>query len=273
VILIFSGFVTFACAQSKKEFAFLVVKRDDNNISTFRDSLGIEVDLPFQVKNKFDSILNSYEEFLLPKTRFLVFNIEYSAGVEIYILKVNGSLGIKDYHILAFDHGRNLVSKQPQKINGKWMENGESGFREEHRLLDTSPTELKDYNSDGVLEFVFKQRVHNGTSYNALVEHVFSIEQDMQLRPILFLESKCESIIDDCLIQRVYDPKSKILKVTVSCEGRQFEELGEVYLLYSNSGFSVQSQDLFLEKYEGLLVTGSGMNSEDFLNKGYEPKY
>jgi len=124
-----------------------------------------------------------------------------------------------------------------------------------------------DLNQDQEPEIVIQEQVHNGSLYNGVVYHYFFIGADLSLKEILALEARLIDILSEkesgLIIRIVEKLGPNRIKILVRTEGsigaKRSTPVGEILLEApdADSPFAIKSKIAFVEKYEGLLVTGS----------------
>jgi hypothetical protein len=206
----------------------------------------------------------------------MVVRIETPPKRDLFIFQENGLFGAVFYHLILFDPYTNAVTQSPPRIYGKWVQGGFWGAKVLEPLIS-----FDDLDQDGSPEIIVPERVHNGTMYNADVYHYFKVGSDMSLHEILALETRLIDLyIEDLgglIIRRVTKlaPNEVKLETFLEVEHRKPQKLGEVILIRDGgySPFQVSSRHIINPKYEGLLITGSGKDENDFLKTGYDFYY
>ncbi|MEZ4884905.1 MAG: hypothetical protein R3E32_09285 [Chitinophagales bacterium] len=258
---------------NKNNDLYNVVIRSDSTFVTYNDTLSKREEVHMRVFQKINDIieLNFYETKYEKDKIDGIFMVKYSDEINIYVVKLK-SFAILYYTVFAENIKTGKLSSNPFYINGKWMENNEAGFRFESRLLEEPLLYFKDINEDSKKEIVIKERVHNGTVYNGVIENYYSVDNDMNMNLSAAIETKYIDLhYDDCLIIR--DLEKGVIKVRLKCKDSEIIDIGEVYLSYEESKVQIDSSKLFIEEYEELLITGSGIEDSVFLNEGYKFAY
>ncbi|PLK42096.1 hypothetical protein [Emticicia sp. TH156] len=237
--------------------------RSQNDFVTYSDTVSLKEEIPPVVRSKMKSLIkgSDYSE------NNLVFKVTYSSSVFIYIFKTY-SFSIVRFYLIAYDAKNDRVSTISPSINGKWMENNEQGFST--RLLYEPLIEFQDFDNDNRNEIIIKERVHNGTFYNAVINNYFKLDKYLEFKKVFALESYYKTPIDDCIIRRTLKGRKVISEL--KCDSHDFSPVGEADLEFSRN-VRIKSKNSIDEKYKGLLITGSGLNETVFINKGYSIAY
>lgn len=258
------------CSGNGPKYKYRCVKRANNDFVTYTDSVSLLLKLPVIIEKSFDDIIDSIESVVF-QNEFLVFSVTYSSEIELYILKIYRDSGLVDYFLIAYDFESQLISKNNIQIDGKWMESNEKGFNENHKLITEPLIYFSDFNDDNKNEIIIKNRVHNGNIYNAVIENIYTISSDLKIDSLLFLETKYEDIFRQCLIVRDYSLKKNELKTSLICDDTL--TIGYSKLSITYNGVEITDSTLLIPEYENLLITGSGLNSQEFIRKGYGHLY
>ena len=152
--------------------------------------------------------------------------------------------------------------------------------QDEFSLMKRPYVFFEDVNQDREPEVVIQERVHNGTMYNAVIYHYFNIGGDLSLKRLLALETRLIDLFSKnesgFIIRTIEKLSPNQIKLRVHLEGKADPTLrtpvGEVLLEspHAAAPFTIKSETVLIEKYAGLLVTGSEGEEEDqFIRNGY----
>ena len=255
--------------SNKLSSGLKAIHRSDNSFVTYNDSLSIKVPIPLIVKNKIGGLLKNYESSSPPDYENLppvAFKINYSKNIDIYIVKLYSFTAIS-YYLIAFNNVSNSITKTLPSINGKWMENKEAGFMKGDHLLTDPLFYFQDINHDGKKEIIIKERVHNGTAYNAVVNHIYSLDKQMNFNKIICIESRWIDPMNGPGINRSLHNN---IITSELINNNKVTAIGKVKLTGAQK---VISEKCYQPEYENLLITGSGVNDEVFLRNGYTFRY
>ena len=280
ILLIFVSYFLLTGFSSKVEnkgkndaLTMKAIVRADNDFVTYSDEYSARENIPRIVSKKILSLLEECkgDDIRYDKStecKHIVFKVKYTDSISIYIPKIYLDPTLR-YYFIAYDSKTSRITAKPPYINGDNMENGEEGFRPEARLLKNpliyfSPFDLK--NSKGTM--VVKERAHNGTAYNAVIENYYSIDTYMNLSNFLCIESKAIVFVDGlCRIYRTL--KDDMIVSTMACENDESPKLlGSVKLKISANSVQIVStevNDKRIENDKRFLVTASGIEEEAFL--------
>lgn len=253
--------------QEQRLSSYTALKRSDNDfVTNIADSLGDKIALPEEL-NSFLDQLEGTDSISNSKKQNLIFWIDYDPNTVLLVVKKIGSNYEISYHVMAFDKTNKLNGKSLAIINGKWMDNNEEGF--DMKFLEKPLIFFQDINNDNKNEIVIKERAHNGNIYNAEIWNYFELDKTLNLKKILAVEVKQLSIFDECLITRSYD--SGTITANLNCEDGM-RNIGQVSLEIGDS-VRIKNKIINIPPYGGMVITGSGMNEVEFLNKGFNFKY
>ncbi|TKG88129.1 hypothetical protein EYV94_27580 [Puteibacter caeruleilacunae] len=263
-----------SCDLSQKEpdgIMFKAVIRDDNDFVTYNDTLSNNADLSKEILDEIQSFQKRGEKILVQENLdiTLIFKIRYTSRISVYVVKSESQNEIV-YRLIAFDNKTKLYSKTTPIINGKWMENNEAGFNPKYKLLRKPLISFSDIDGDDRNEILMKERVHNGSIYNAVICHYYSIDNFMNLKELICIESRYVCPFENCIVNRSFKNDTIISEIRDGKE--KLRIIGKVKITFSDS-VEMGRKFSYDEKYEDLLVTGSGISEELFLKEGYTFKY
>ena len=245
-----------------------VVVRIDNDYVSFFDTVSRRVEMPKRIKDEIENYFLNIES--ADSSENLVFCTSY-ANVDIYIVKFH-SLSSIGYYFWGYDKSTDKLSKKPYRINGKWIESNEYGFS---RKLITPP--LIEFTSEiaNGYDFILRERSHNGTSYNAVIDHYVSMDNNMNLEVIFCVESVFQYISpeitenSDAVIYRLY--KYEKVKCYLKIDDREEKHIGDFEIDMDNQ--RIKNKNVLDLDYEDYLITGSGIDEILFTKKGQVFEY
>ncbi len=192
-----------------------------------------------------------------------IFKISLDSELSIYLLKTESHPAARYIFFAQNDLTKN-ISHVPFEMNGTFMD--ERGFQTEIRLMN------KPYISLGTIEgvpgkvLIIKQRAHNGTAYDAVIEHYFSLDPDMNFRKIISVESlTCVPTNEDCIIQRRL--KSDTLNVVLKCNESE-RQLGWAKVNWATG----KCAETYISdsEYSSVFFTASGITDSTFMRSGLD---
>jgi len=259
----------------------VAIVREDNDIGVSDDKSGNQVALPGIVGNKIHEVaLKTYRERIewirehagppFPKLKELygpIFRVDAPHNRHLYVFKLYDESGLTTcYFLLLHDPHSNKLSKEPPCIYGRWTDVMNEG-EEDSILMKLPYVFFDDLNLDKEPELVIEEQVHNGTVYNAAVYHYFHVGKDLSLTHLLALEARLidpfsekESGLIVRKIKKLGPNRIKIVVGTESSTGaNKPEAIGEILLESpdAHTPFVIKSKTVFVERYRGMLVTGS----------------
>jgi hypothetical protein len=260
IIAIFQLQIIYAQQTTVKMGTIEAIVRPDNSFVNYDDSSSKTVSVPKLVNDKIKTVYKKYKDDLFSAGyKPLVFKVRYSANIDIYVLKVHAAPGVIYYKFLAFDHSLQKITVHPVSIYGTWMENNEEGFKTSYRLLSGPLIYFTDK------QIVIKERMHNGTAHNAEDDHYYVLNDNLQFKQVLCIESKTIDAMSDCLIRRTLQHDTLIC--TTTCNGAKSAIIGKVVLNFKPH-VHIKNKQAMNDKYSDVLVSESGVNDEKFLQQG-----
>lgn len=235
------------------------------------DDTGSAEVVPANVASGVSEALNRYrvqfelQNFKVQDSEIIksILKISLDSEVSIYLLKTESHPAAR-YFFFAQNNLTNKTSQVPFEMNGTFMD--ERGFQTESRLMN------KPYIGLGAIEgvhgkvLIIKQRAHNGTAYNAVIEHYFSLDPDMKFRKIISVESlTCVPTNEDCVIKRKL--KSDTLNVVLKCNDSE-RQLGWATLNFATG--KCTASYISDSDYSDVFFTASGVTDSSFMRSGLD---
>ncbi len=232
-----------------------VVVRADNAYVSYFDSVSTRKEAPIAIQN----ICSKYyanNDF----DRNQIFEIEFGTIV-IYVIR-NSGVGFEDYYFYAYDPFFFKLSDTPFVIKGKWCADEESGF--DKKILNNQMIEISGEN------IILRERVHNGTSYNAVLLYSLICNEKLE-----FFIKYC---IEECSLYSTPEMNSNeylIIRREIT-EGLQvncFLENGQKSKYYIGS-YNLSTEGAIIKinvvdnDFDTWIVTTSGMDSQLFSKLG-----
>lgn len=177
---------------------YFAMKLDENTIvSTCVDDTS-QVRMPDHVTNVIVENLNIGKGYIQFECAF---NIFYNENYDIYIIKTN-EVSIKFYSIVLFNKKNNNTHLLKDEIYANNMENNESGFSEEYRLINENLLEIQDIDNDNNNEILIRERMHNGTAINTVNLHYYKIINNELIKLFTIEESTVIPMTEENTILR-----------------------------------------------------------------------
>jgi len=266
----------------------VAIVREDNDIGVSDDKSGNQVALPGIVGNKIHEVaLKTYRERIewirehagppFPKLKELygpIFRVDAPHNRHLYVFKLYDEVGgiTTCYFLLLHDPHSNKLTKEPPCIYGRWTDVMNQGG-EDSRLMKRPYVFFDDLNLDKEPELVIEEQVHNGNLYNAAVYHYFHVGKDLSLTHLLALEARLIDPFSEkdsgMIVRKIKKLGPNRIKIVVSTESstgaNKSESIGEILLESPNARtpFVIKSKTVFVERYGGMLVTGSEGEDEN----------
>lgn len=132
------------------------------------------------------------------------FNIFYNENYDIYIIKTK-EVTSKFYSIVLFNKKNKNTHLLKDEIYANNMENNESGFSEENRLINENLLEIKDIDNDNNNEILIRERMHNGTAVNTVNLHYYKIIDNELIKLFTIEESTVIPMSENSILRRKLD--------------------------------------------------------------------
>jgi hypothetical protein len=237
------------------------IVRNDNDFATYQDIESLKEPNPKIVLEKIKSIIK-FSKKQSKKVNFFSYKINLSEKVEIYALIVNGPF-TSECNIFAYDIFNKKVTLYPIKYSLKWAKNSESGFN--YKLLDLPMLNVQRQNEN--YNISVKERVHNGNTYNAVINKTYKLNSDLSFDLKFCFEENALTFDGHKIIRILYDNLLYVYKKDLV----SIEYLGKILLNSEKSEFV--KKDCFKEDFCDVLFTCSGKKEEIILKKGYISEY
>lgn len=274
--LLLTGFSdAFENTDKNDELTMKAIVRSDNDFATYNDKDSLRENIPEIVANKIRYLLKEcrtdfYRYDKSSECDYIVFRVKYTKYISVYVSKIYYQHSVR-YYLVAYDSKTSRITNKPPHINGDAMENDEEGFLPEARLLEKPLISFSPFDSNNCKgTVIIKQRMHNGTGYNAVIDEYYSIDAYMDLNAFLYIESKAVVYGNGrCIVNRSL--KDDVIVSTIKCEDDEQPKLmGKVRLEISENNVRIISIEVSDKMFENspYLVTASGVKKETFLNKG-----
>lgn len=232
-----------------------VVVRADNGYVTYYDTMSPQKKSP-------DVIVEWCKMFCHDNLmgRNQIFEVSYN-NVTLFSIRYSG-IGFEEYYILAYDSRSNKLSNSPFVLNGKWSADNESGFK--IPILKGDMIEIKGN------DILFRERVHNGTSYNAVLLYCLTFNESLEF-DIKYCIEECSL----CITPEMNRDEFFVIKREVTSELQvncflEFNHRGKLSIgSYSISADGVISNiNSTGRELDNWIVTTSGIDPQIFSKKG-----
>lgn len=245
--------VVFSCNSQNREKAIYMLDKDS---LSFNNSKKTVLLIPEDILHTIKQINSEYGVDNINKHK--LFLLKLNNKTDIFFYKCYGDNGIIELH--AFKKSVKTIKILNKKINIKWLEENESGFK--NKLLDGELISLIDLDKKKML--IIRQRMHNGTAYNALIEHYVNLSDD-NFDTLFSIESKSVVLLKDwCTIVRILE--GSIVTVYSLC-GNKKEIIGKFKLGEGNN--ILLEKEIYSPEMKNFLITSSGISDTLFLKEGY----
>jgi hypothetical protein len=161
------------------------------------------------------------------------FNIFYNQNYDIYVIKTK-EVTTKYYSIVLFNKKNKNTHLLKDEVYANHMENNESGFSEENRLINENLLEIKDIDNDNKNEILIRERMHNGTAVNTVNLNYYKIINNELNKLFTIEESTLIPMTENTILRRkldgdkifVSDEKNRLIgKYTIDLENGEITDI------------------------------------------------
>ena len=250
----------FGSSELSRGNSYLCVHRQDNSIVSYRDTNSPRFTMDSAALKYIDKLIKQYNNYSLDE----VFQVSVSKSVSLFSCRFRKEFPNHTEVVFFLENtDLKILSKTFTTIDETNIENNEAGFSPENHLIDGPILYFKNSLVNHSIQLVIKQRRHNGTTYNAVVDKYFNIETNrLEMKFLINIESKCLYPMNHCLIKRNFEG-NKISSFLI-CTGQKDEFLGEVIIEYGKK-YKIISKTIKHEEYANLLITGGFKKELSFL--------
>ena len=240
--------------------------RNDNDFATYKSEHSVQRDeLPKELNRNISAIVTNIQKSIAPDKLddYYIHKINVNDSIDIFVLSIE-SFSLMEHRLFLFNEKSNQISKTKIAINGKWAKNSEEGFN--FKLMDLPNIEIKNQENESLLSI--KERVHNGNSYDAVIQkHYYINFEKLTLDLKYCLEIKALGY-DDAIIERLAEGNNvKVYKR----DKNNIQEIGSFVL--SKNMQAIVSKRCLDDNYCSQLITCSGLEDHIILNDGYLISY
>ena len=237
------------------------IVRNDNDYVAYKDNFSPKDATPKRVLEKFQLIVDELK-YDSPNIEFYSYKIILNETIDIYSLLVNYNLK-KECYVLAYNKKVGTITNTPIIINVKWSFNNESGFS--YKLLEYPLVGIRQINNNFIV--CLKERVHNGNMYNAVIDKLYSLNDDMSF-DLRFCYEEASLTLDNQIIKRYLKDNtiSVYIKKDTSCE-----IIGKIEI--DAKAKKIIKTECLNDKFSEVIFTTSGKEDEYILKNGFTLKY
>jgi len=111
---------------------------------------------------------------------------------ELFVAEIYLGFGVGFFYFVLHDPATGDVTSVPPRVYSKWQQ-----ISDHDDLLQKPFVASEDLYQDNHRQIVFEERVHNGTVYNGVVYHYFSVGPRLELTRVLALETRVFTPTDE----------------------------------------------------------------------------
>lgn len=237
------------------------IVRNDNDYVTYNDNESLKEFNPKKVKEMFKLIIKEIKENS-KKVKFYSYKINVNENIDIYALIVDCNFK-NDCYLIAYDKFRQIITINPVKLNIKWANNSESGFKD--KLLYFPLLDVQELDNKHTISV--KERVHNGNTYNAVINNIYILKDDLSF-DLKFCYEETALTFDGHKLKRVLN--NNIIYVYKQ-DATVLEYLGKIQI--DIEAQKIIKKECVKDEFCEILFTCSGEDEENILKNGFEIKY
>lgn len=237
------------------------IVRNDNDYVTYNDSESLKEFNPKKVKELFKLTIKQIKRNS-ERVKFYSYKININENIDIYALIVDCNFR-NDCYIVAYDKFKQIITSNPVKLNIKWANNNESGFK--NKLLCFPLLDIQKVDSQYTISI--KERVHNGNTYNAVINKIYILKDDLSF-DLKFCYEETALTFDGQNIKRVLN--NNIIYVYKQ-DASVLEYLGKIQI--DIEAKKIIKKECIKDEFCEILFTCSGESEETILKNGFEMKY
>jgi len=112
---------------------------------------------------------------------------------QLFVEEAHGSVGWVDFVLVLYDPMTGEATRRPPRVGSRWMDN----FDPRDPLVKPPIVSARNLLGAPGPDVVFQEQVHNGTLYNGVIYHYFEVGPQLNLTPVLALETRVADPTDD----------------------------------------------------------------------------
>ncbi len=237
------------------------IVRNDNDYVTYIDNESLKEFNPKKVKEMFKLKIKQIKGNT-KRVKFYSYKININENIDIYALIVDCNF-TNDCYIIAYDKFKQTITINPVKLNIKWANNNESGFKD--KLLCFPLLDIQ--KADNKYTISIKERFHNGNTYNAVINKIYILKDDLSF-DLKFCYEETALTFDGKNIKRVLNDNN----IYVYKQGKSvLEYLGKIQI--DVEAKKIIKKECVKDEFCEILFTCSGEDEENILKNGFEIKY
>lgn len=261
-ILILVFLITILSVTSAQSWLSHVICRNDNTYVSYMDSTSPRINIQEIIQKELRNFFYTDMDTLCFNDN-LIFKIKYSENVDIYIVKCYFVDNIL-YYFFPYNKSVNYLDTNPYIIHGKWMENNEMGFWDQNKLISGSLVSFK-RNCDKIM--ILKERIHNGTSYNAVVDHYMIVKKNKikllyNIESVSLYTDPLMSINQCCYVQR--NEKDNLVTSILVCS-----DSNVVIGKFNIDHYKLKNIEVKNKQYKIYIITSSGIPNKKFFKQNF----
>jgi hypothetical protein len=259
--------VTLFCLPLSCQVKNYSLLRNDNDYSTYNDKQYTEkIILPKVVHKNIEETINKIIKSIAPFKidDYYIHKVCVNDSIDIFVLSIE-SFTISEHQIFVYNLKSNQLVKSNISINAKWSKNNEDGF--DIKLNELPNIKIESQNDNAIISF--RERVHNGNSYNAVIQKYYNLNlKTLKIALNYCIEAKAVGILDNVIIERIIEGNTvKVYKR----DKNNIEQIGSFIL--SNDMKTIVSKNCIDDYFCSQLVTSSGLDDQTILKEGYLFRY
>jgi hypothetical protein len=272
----------FAKTAAKQDCLISALTTADNDIRFEGDlrGKGSKISVPESVAQKIRSLVAADIASLDPQLRQThmgkpcsqfghIYALDVDPQKTLYVAGRNLPFGFQANYLILFDNKSGAITANPPSIQMKWM----NGMEPDDFLLNFPLIRFEEFGESRLI--IAKEQAHNGSVYNAMIDHYFEIGNDLSLTQIMAVEARAFSPFEGRKIERhaKFLSNTRVeLFVFGAAEGEAFRGMGRAILEREGEGkpYRVVKREMEseFEKWEKSLISFcESVSSDDYFQE------
>jgi len=201
-----------------------------------------------------------------------IFRIKYNDIYDLYAYELKWDFGINYIYFFLYNKNNGKIIDSFQPCYTKWI----------GAYLDKPFVYFRDIDMDSENEIFIKEQTHNGTMYNAVIEHIYKINSDNVIKLFTY-ESKTMLMFGDegnntdifRFIIPISNNQINIEAYFGDMNNKRNIKFGTITLIKADKFYNLLTIDYNFKntEYAGAIYSGADEDINDFIKNGYKVYY
>lgn len=192
-------------------------------------------------------------------------------NINIFFVVLNSVITGEGIYVFASKNDK--ITNKPF-FYGKWID--ENNYDINNRWLTKPLVSYHDINGDNKKELVLKEQVHNGSVYDAVIIHYLNVNESLEIKDIIHLETIARINNDSQnYIERIPEFKAndlRLLSLLKSIKDKSTYDTLGLTTFEMSPMIKIKNIKVLNGKFKDLLITSSSENNDTILLNGYKNK-